>query len=233
MAGRGGAAAGRRVHRDGEHQRDGAGAYVCHPVGMRRHPDGGGRAGEDAGAPGKGQAGGRVREHGVKEGGVAAGGHRQSHRRNCRALRVGHVVDGRVAEGRDGRGHRHLVHRDADGQRGLVGAGGAAVRVARRVGVAGGGGHGGGRAGEDAGGRVKGQAGDGRGQRVGDGAVAAGGRRQGQVNRRAYREDLRGDGRGAEGRGGVSAGGAASMVMLNISETSSVPAALPSVSPAV
>ena len=92
---------------------------------------------------------------------------------------------------------------------------------------------GGGRAIEDAGAGVEIQAGgQGRGQRIHDAVFAAGGYRQGQVNRRVDYVVLVAEGRAAEGWGGVRRGRRVHRDLM-VSVASSVPAALPSVSPAV
>ncbi len=118
-------------------------------------------------------------------------------------MRVGLIGNGRHTEGGGG----VCLHRDGEGQRGLVGGHGVHIPVCHRVGV-----HegvarpirgDGGEAGEFAGGRVKGQAGDGRGQGVGEGAVAAGGLRQGQRGNLNARDVGLVENGCAEDRGGV------------------------------
>ena len=189
-----------RIHPDADAQRGGVVIHVHRCVGEGLRGGGGARrAGDGADGGVKGQAGGQGRGQGVGAGAVAVGGGRQGQRDDLvqEEEAVGDAGNGK------GRGGVRLDG-DAEHQRVLVAATGGAVRVAGRVGVHRRHGHGGGRAGQDAGGRVKGQAGDGRGQGVGDVAVAAGGRRQGQrLNREARGVGLGGSGRAAEARGGV------------------------------
>ncbi len=198
------------THRDGEGQRGEVVrrivvVRVCRRVGVVRCRGGGGWcAGEVAGARVKRQPGGRGRGQGVGDGAVASGGFRQGQRRNFRALRVGLIVYGRAAEGRGA--IRCLRCGDGEGQRGGIVGRHVVVRVCRRVGVHRRRGGGGGCAGEVAGARVKRQpGGNGRGQGVGEGAIATGGFRQGQrLNHLVDDVALVGDARiRGEGRGGA------------------------------
>ncbi len=124
-----------RTHRDEEGQRGSiVGRHVvvpvCRRVGVHRPGDGGGCAGEFAGARVKRQTGGQGgRGQGVGDGTIAAGGYRQGQCLNRCAHGVGLVGDGRT--GGEGRGGvRCRIHRDGEGQRDSV-----VIPVCRRVGV--------------------------------------------------------------------------------------------------